>query len=94
MRKNKDAQPAGMEQFKKKTKGKKKIKWIILGIILLLIILGVNSCRKATQKALETLQSMVSTDVVQKRQLIKSVGATGKIVSVSKKDVDTSFTAS
>ncbi len=91
MKKREKKNPSGMDQFKKKSNGKKKVKWIILAIVLILIALGVHACRNATKKAFEVLQNMVSTDTVSTRSLIKSVGATGKIVSVSRKDVTTEF---
>lgn len=91
MKKKENENTTGMDQFKKKSRGKKKIKWIILAVVLILIVLGVQACRNATKKAFEVLQNMVSTDTVSTRSLIKSVGATGKIVSVSRKDVTTEF---
>lgn len=93
MKKNEKNNPGGIGQIKQKSKGKKMVKWIILAVVLVLIALGVNACRNATKQAMELLQNMTSTETVSTRSLIKSVGATGKIVSVSRKDVKTDFTS-
>ena len=93
MKKKDGSSASGMDQIKKKSKGKKMVKWIILAVVLLVIAFGVYSCQNAAKKAMDVLQNMQAKAVVTTRPLIKSVAATGKIVSLSRKSVATELTS-
>ena len=80
-----------MATLKNRKKGKKRI--IIIVIIAVLVLLFVY-VKQSMEKAMETVQEtmmQVQTDEVSKRSLIKSVGATGKVVSIESKDVKASL---
>ncbi len=75
------------EMAYQRPKKKKHIGLIIFLVILALIVAGVLYLRHMTKKGLEALSNMAQTDVVSTRTLISSVGATGKVVSLEKKNV-------
>lgn len=81
-----------MTKLKDRKKGKKRI---ILIIVIVLVVLLFLYVRKAMGEAMETVQetmAQLQTDEVSKRSLIKSIGATGTIVSIQSKDVKADLT--
>ncbi|MBQ8823515.1 MAG: efflux RND transporter periplasmic adaptor subunit [Lachnospiraceae bacterium] len=78
-----------MTALKNRKKGKKRIIIIAIVVIVILLFFYVKqSMEKAMVTVQETLTQM-QTDEVSKRSLIKSIGATGTVVSVKSKDVKT-----
>ena len=80
-----------MTTLKNRKKGKKRI--IIIVVIAVLVLLFVY-VKQSMEKAMETVQEtmmQVQTDEVSRRSLIKSVGATGTVVSIESKDVKASL---
>lgn len=75
--------------------GGKKTKFIVVAVIMIVVILAsffcVNARRKAVMAKNEGVQ-MTRTEAVKKQSLIKSVGATGTVVSVDSKDLSISLT--
>lgn len=75
--------------------GGKKTKIIIIAVIIILAVLAsflfVN-VRKRTAMAKNAGTQMTRTEAVKKQSLIKSVGATGTVVSVDSKDLSVSLT--
>lgn len=75
--------------------GGKKTKIIIIAVIVILAVLAsflfVN-VRKRTAMAKNAGTQMTRTEAVKKQSLIKSVGATGTVVSVDSKDLSVSLT--
>lgn len=76
-----------MTTLKNRKKGKKRIIIIaIVAVIVLLFFYVKQSMEKAMVTVQETMMQM-QTDEVSKRSLIKSVGATGTVVSIQSKDI-------
>ena len=82
-----------MDAIKPKKKSRKKL-WIGLTVTVLVIALlfvgcsvMVNSAKKKMEEAMNAMQ----TDVVSVRSLTRSIGATGKVISVDRKDVTTTL---
>ena len=81
-----------MATLKNRKKGKKRIILIVvIAVIVLLFVWVKQSMEKAMATVQETLTQM-QTDEVSKRSLVKSVGATGTIVSVQSKDLKSDLT--
>ncbi len=81
-----------MATLKSRKKGKKRIIIVvIIAIIALLFVYIKKSMEEAMVVVQETLSQM-QTDEVSKRSLIKSVGATGTVVSIESKDVKVNLT--
>lgn len=80
-------------EFKgKKMKTGKKIALIILLVIVVLIVVGVLKIKSALSTALDQIASMETTGEVTTRDLTKSVGATGTVVSVKSKSLTSTLT--
>ncbi len=76
-----------MTALKNRKKGKKRIIIIaVIAVIVLLFMYVKNAMEEAMVTVQETLSQM-QTDEVSKRSLIKSIGATGTVVSVKSKDI-------
>lgn len=76
-----------MTTLKKRKKGKKRI---IIIVVIVAIVLLFMYVKKSMEEAMVTVQetlTQMQTDEVSKRSLIKSIGATGTVVSVQSKDV-------
>lgn len=76
-----------MAALKNKKKGKKRIILIVIIAVLVLLFFYV---KQSMEKAMVTVQETISemqTDEISKRSLVKSIGATGKVVSVESKNV-------
>jgi len=80
-----------IQTFRHKS-GRKKTILIILVVLLCLILFFVNHTRKQAAAFEETLSAMQQTDFVEKRSLVKSIGATGTIVSIDAKNMSASLT--
>lgn len=71
---------------------KHKVGVIIFGVILLIVIFLFWGCVSALNNAVGMLNSMTETGEVTYRNLVKSIGATGKVVAVDTKDITTTLT--
>lgn len=75
--------------------GGKKTKFIVVAVIMIIVILVSFFCVNAKRKAAMAKNAgvqMTRTEAVKKQSLIKSVGATGTVVSVDSKDLSISLT--
>lgn len=75
--------------------GGKKTKFIVVAVIMIVVILVSFFCVNAKRKAAMAKNAgvqMTRTEAVKKQSLIKSVGATGTVVSVDSKDLSISLT--
>lgn len=75
--------------------GGKKTKFIVVAVIMIIVILVSFFCVNAKRKAAMAKNvgvQMTRTEAVKKQSLIKSVGATGTVVSVDSKDLSISLT--
>ena len=80
-----------LKTFRQKT-GKRKILFIVLGILVIFVIAFVSNLKKQAATLEETITSLQQTDTATRRSLVKSIGATGKIVSTTQKDITSSLT--
>lgn len=82
-----------MDAVKPKKKSKKKL-FIVLGIIVAVIAVLFAACGmmvSSAKKQMEAAMNAMQTDVVSVRPLTKSIGATGKVISIDTKDVTTTL---
>lgn len=71
-----------------KLKKKIKKKWIIIAVaVVLLAVVLLRACSGSAQQAV----AAVETGTVETRSLVSSVGATGTVISVEKKDITTTL---
>lgn len=71
---------------------KHKVGVIIFGVIIVIVVFLFWSCTSAVNSAMNMLSSMNESGEVTYRNLVKSIGATGKVVAVDSKDITTTLT--
>ena len=79
-----------IQTFRKKSGNKKKV-IIIVGVIAVALLLIIGNLRKQATALENAAAAMQQTDVVSNRSLIRSIGATGTIVSLDTKDISVSL---
>lgn len=78
-----------MDAVKNKKKSKKKliVTLVILFVVLAVIVGGCSIMVNKAKSAMEAMMNEAQTDVVSVRSLTKSIGATGKVISVQSEDI-------
>jgi len=77
-----------MKTIRKKEKSKKKrIILAAVGIVVVILAVNISNGVRKAGEAMQEAMVMMQTGEVSKRSLIKSVGATGKVISVNKKEI-------
>lgn len=82
-----------MDAVSPKKKSRKKL-WIGLTVTVVVIAILFGACSimvSSAKKKMEAAMNAMQTDVVSVRSLTRSIGATGKVISVERKDVTTTL---
>ena len=75
---------------KKKTKKKWLIALVIFAVVFALLFGACTAMKNAAQKAMQAMTAM-QTGQVEVRSLVKSIGATGTVISLQTEDVTTAL---
>ena len=76
---------------KKKPKKKLLVTLIVLAVVIAVVLAACRAMTAAAKKRLEAMTAM-QTGQVEVRDLISSVGATGKVISLQKEDITANLT--
>ena len=82
-----------MKTLKKRKKSKKKIILAVIAVIVIVLAVSISKGVKQAGEALEEAAAQMQTGEVSTRSLIKSVGATGTVISVDRKDISAAISS-
>lgn len=82
-----------MDTVKPKKKSKKKlvVTLVVIVVVLAVLVGGCSMMVNSAKEKMEAAMNAMQTDVVSVRSLTKSIGATGKVISVDMEDVTTTL---